>query len=811
MKNKFFSIFVIFFINYFFLSCANSQEQFSFDVTEIEILENGNKIIGSKRGEILTNDGIVIKADTFTYKKNENILNANGKVIIKDTINNYNIYSDDITYNKNNEKISTKGPTKSEIYTRYIFNSNDVTFFRNKKLINSNKKTTIIDNDEQTYIELKNFNFSIENEILEGENILVSLNYNLPQNDKLYFENGIFDFKKKSFVANNIQINLAKDIFNNLENDPRLKGVSAKSENNITTVEEGIFTSCNDDSDCPPWVITSKEIKHDKNKKQLIYKDAVLKVYNIPVLYFPKFFHPDPTVDRQSGFLKPSFNNSNVLGSSINIPYYYVISQNQDFTFRPTLFDDDVKMFQNEYRIKNKNSSLFLDFSYIDNFKSALTNKKNSISHIFANFDADLAWKNFTQSDLLVSIKKVSNDTYLKIFDSNIYKNEVSPTNYDVLKSEAKLILNNENYNFTTGFQSYEDLNLSNTDRYQFILPYYDFNKQIFENNYAGTINFSSSGSNDLNNTNNLRTKVVNDLNFQSPDFISKNGFKSAYNIYFKNLNTIAKNDSIYKTNPQMELMSIFELNTSFPLINQAKNSTTYFTPMASLRLNPGDMKDYSSSDRSVNVSSIFDINRLAIDDSFEEGKSLTLGFDYKRTKLNDINKFFEAKIATVYRDKKEEFIPLTSGISDKDLNIFGSISNNLSDFLDVSYDFIIDDDLNSLKYNSLKTSIAFKNFTTNFNFIEENEIIGDTNTLENNTTLKFNDANFLTFNTRRNKKIDLTEYYDLIYEYKNDCLIAGIKYKKSYYEDRDLKPSENLLFSITLSPLTSFEQKVDQ
>ena len=66
---------------------------------------------------------------------------------------------------------------------------------------------------------------------------------------------------------------------------------------------------------------------------------------------------------------------------------------------------------------------------------------------------------------------------------------------------------------------------------------------------------------------------------------------------------------------------------------------------------------------------------------TLQEGKSLTLGLDYKKTKLNDINKFFEAKIATVYRDKKEEFIPLTSGISDKDLNIFGSISNNLSDF----------------------------------------------------------------------------------------------------------------------------------
>ena len=49
-----------------------------------------------------------------------------------------------------------------------------------------------------------------------------------------------------------------------------------------------------------------------------------------------------------------------------------------------------------------------------------------------------------------------------------------------------------------------------------------------------------------------------------------------------------------------------------------------------------------------------------------------------------------------------------------------------------------------------------------------------------------------------------------MVYEYKNDCLIAGIKYKKTYYEDRDLKPAENLMFTITLFPLTTFEQKAD-
>ena len=811
MKNKILLILTLFSINFVLIEFSNAQDQFSFDVSEIEVLENGNKIIGSKRGKISTGDGIIIEADNFTYKKIENVLNANGNVIIDDTINDYKIYSNNIKYEKNKEELFSKGKTKSEISSRFILNSSDVIFLIDKKILSSNKNTSLIDNNEQTYLELKKFSFSFENELLKGEKVLVNLDYNLPQNDKLFFESGIFDFQKKNFIAKDVTINLKKDIFDNIKNDPRLKGVSAESKDNVTKIKKGVFTSCNDDTDCPPWVVTASEITHDKNKRQLIYDDAVIKIYNVPVLYFPKFFHPDPTVKRQSGLLKPTLNSSNILGSSLNTPYYHVISQNKDFTFRPTIFDSDIKMFQNEFRVKNKNSSAIVDFAYVDGYQSSLSNKSNSLSHIFAKFDANLAWENFNQSDLIVSLKKVSNDTYLKIFDGNIFKNKTTPEDYNVLNSEAKLIVNNNNFNFITGFQSFEDLNLSSSDRFQFILPYYNFDKQLFSSYENGSINFSSNGSNDLNNTNNLRTKIINNLNFQSLDIISNSGFKSEYNLYLKNLNTVGKNDSVYKSSPQVEVMSILELNTSLPMMNQTENSINYFTPKASIRFNPGDMKDYNSSDRSINVDSIFDINRLAIDDSFEEGKSLTLGVEYKKTDLNEINKFFEAKIATVFRNKNEKFIPKSSGINGQETNIFGSISNNLSEFLNISYDFILDNDFNTLEYNSLNTSINFKNLNTSFNFIEEDGVIGDTNSIENRTSIKFNDENYLTFNTRRNRKIDLTEYYNLIYEYKNDCLIAGIKYNKSYYEDRDLKPSENLLFSITLTPLTSFEQKIDQ
>ena len=100
-------------------------------------------------------------------------------------------------------------------------------------------------------------------------------------------------------------------------------------------------------------------------------------------------------------------------------------------------------------------------------------------------------------------------------------------------------------------------------------------------------------------------------------------------------------------------------------------------------------------------------------------------------------------------------------------------------------------------------------NFVTNFNFIEEDSELGNTNVFENISKYNFNKENSLSFKTRRNREVNLTEYYDLIYEYKNDCLTAGIRFNKTYYEDRDLKPSEKLMFTINFYPLTAIEQSV--
>ena len=394
------------------------------------------------------------------------------------------------------------------------------------------------------------------------------------------------------------------------------------------------------------------------------------------------------------------------------------------------------------------------------------------------------------------------------------------------MHSGIKLELDNSKFNFSAGVDLFEDLTIGkSSDKYEYILPYYNFSSNILANN-NGTIDFISSGSNKLSDTNNLRSRVINDININSYDFYSKNGFKNDLNFYFKNLNSLGKNDAKYKSRPSMEIASIYEASSSLPLKKINQNSVEYLEPKVSFRINPGDMQNNSSNKRIINTDNIFDINRIGSSDTFESGKSLTIGIDYRKEKkiinqlsTKDINNFFQLNAATVLRDTQENFIPTSSTLNKKNSNLFGSLKNHyynqneaaLFDSIKFDYYFSIDSDLKNLEYSSFNGKLNFDKFTTSLNFIEENGPIGNSNILENSFIYEFNDLNYISFNTRRNRKINLTEYYDLLYEYKNDCLTAGVKYKKTYYEDRDLKPTEDLMLTFTFYPLTTYEQEIDQ
>ena len=866
MLNKFKILIFIIFI--FQSNILLAQDQFNFDVTEIEIKENGNKFFGLKRGTITTDSGLVINADKFIYDKILNILDAQGNVKIIDKLNNYTIYTNKITYLKNDEIIFTKGDSKAvndntvilaqefkylkktnlliaknkvtiddpdedivifsqeitydqnknviftegfteaRVQNKYNFYSKNVFYNKQNAELSSKKKTQVLD-DKYNLYELDKFNYSKKDFLLKGENVKIKTNFNSNINsDEYFFESGFFDLDNRNFNASNTKISMQKSIFGNIENDPRLFGVTSFKEGKITQVNKGMFTSCKKREGCPPWSIQAQKIIHDKKKKQLIYDNAFLKVYDFPIVYFPKFFHPDPTVKRQSGLLKPILNESEILGSSLQLPYFKILSTDRDITFRPNIFNNNIFMLQNEYREKTENSTLIADFAFTNGYKSSLSNKKKSISHLFAKYKSNLNLNNFISSKLNINLEKVTNDTYLKVFDGNLSEMAVRPDKNNLISS-IDLSLEHDDFNFSTGLTSYETLSGKNSDRYQYVLPYFNFSKNLFENQDLFNISFNSSGSNNLKNTNNLRSRIVNDINIESNDYIFDSGLKNKFGTYLKNLNTTGKNDDLYKSSPQVELMGIFEMSSSLPLIKYGEMFNDYIEPKISFRFNPSDMKDYSNSSRKINTSNIFEINRLGLADTFEEGKSLTIGFEYKKERIENINNYFGFKVGSVFRHDDEVRIPSSSSIKQSG-DLIGSVEGNLNKNLNFSYDFAIDNNYKTLEYNSFNADFNFNKFSTGIKFIEENGKIGDANSIENTLRYNFDENNYLSFNTRRNRKISFTEYYNLIYEYKNDCLTAGIKYNKTFYQDRDLLPAENFMFSITLFPLTTYETNFD-
>ena len=192
----------------------------------------------------------------------------------------------------------------------------------------------------------------------------------------------------------------------------------------------------------------------------------------MPVLYFPKFFHPDPTVKRQSGFLILTFSDSSNLGSSFKIPYFHVISVNKDLTFKPIIFAENKIILQSEYRQVNKDSKHIADFSW---FRSNDESDTNSKSHLFLNSKFDLETSFFENNKLEFNLESSSNDTYLKTYQikSPLIKNPTTLESY--LNYEAS----NKDLYLKTYAKVYEDQSKKRSDRYEYIYPYFSISKNI--------------------------------------------------------------------------------------------------------------------------------------------------------------------------------------------------------------------------------------------------------------------------------------------------------------------------------------------
>ncbi len=755
MKNKFkFNTLIVIFYLIFFTN--STSDEFIFNTTEINISKEGN-IIEAKDGTVTTSKGdFLIKAKKFYYDKEKLILEASQEVEVDDKKNNILIKSDFIEYNNK------------------------------RKSISSNKKSTIEDNFGNIFF-IEDFLYTIDNKLIKlGNAKIIDIEKN-----HYKLEKSFLNLKSKKLLGKDISIDFSNKSFQK-DNEPRLKGATIVSNGTDTIISKGVFTTCKKNDTCPPWQISAEKITHNKQKKMIFYKNAWLKVYDTPIFYFPKFFHPDPTVKRQSGFLMPTVISSSGLGSSLNTPYYHALGDNKDFTLNPRFYSKNKLLLQTEFREVGKNSKSFFDFSFL--------NEKDEpfMSHFFSSIKKKINFLNFDESVLSLNLQHTSNDDYLKIYKLK------SPLieNNSIMHSYLELNSYSDDFSLTSSIEIYEDLEKPDRDRYEFIYPNFDLLKEFKNNsNIKGIFSLNTFGYAKTNDTNVNEKIIVNDFIFNSDPKISKKGFKNTYTYLLKNSNTDTSNSSNFKDGMDNKIDLLFEYNSSYPLIKKSERFNTTLGPLMTFKYSPNNSKNMTDDDKRLDINNIFTFNRLGTSTSVEGGASLTYGIDYSKSDKSD-NEIFGAKVASIFRPEEDKKLPTKSGLNNKSSDIIGQISLNPSQNFKMNYDFALKDNLDDKSYELLGTELTLNNFVTTFEYLNENNSNTDTSYLSQSSKISNNNnSKSLAFTTRRNIETNVAEFYNLIYEYRNDCLVAALEYNKDYYSDGALQPEENIFFKLTIMP----------
>ena len=784
MKNKLITTLII----YFLLTTLSLAEKFNFESTNIEVSDGGN-IISAQNGRAFSSDNkLEINSQKFEYIKDKEILKASGKGLALIKSENLKIEFDYATFDQKNSIIKANGNVRIyPIDKKFVIETKDIQFNKENNLIKSETKTKVTDIKNNIY-ESDNFFYEIDKNILKLENV----NFKDLNNNKFSTSLAYLNTKTNKLFGKDVKVMLNNKSFDR-DNEPRLKANSIVNDKDFSVLTKGAFTTCKKRDKCPPWQISAEKIQHDKKKQTINYKNALLKVYDVPVMYFPKFFHPDPTVDRKSGFLVPTLKNTSNSGSYLNTPYFFAIAQNKDLTFSPRFYSNDKILLQNEYRQVNINSSHFSDFSFYSD------KKEDSKSHFFYEYNNNYKSDKFEKSTIDIKIQQTSNDTYLKL---NKLKSEIIQDN-NTLENNLSIKLYSNDLDIETEFKSYEDLSKSDHDRYEYILPKLTLVKRI-ENKTQFLGNFSFRSENLIKNyyTNIYEKTNINSFIFNSLPKITRMGLYNNYDFIIVNSNTDTQNSDRYKNDENFYLSGIFQFNSSLPLVKESGNYQNILRPKFALKIAPNFTKDVSNEETKLDINNIYSINRISQQDIIEGGISITYGNDFSIFNKTNSMELLSLKVANNLRFNENNDLPEINGIGQKTSDFFGEISFSPNEYLTTKYNASIKNNLSEVNNENLISEFKINNFVTTFDYLNENNTTNKTSYLTSKAKYSLNDSNSIEFSSRENKTTDLTEYINFVYEYKNDCLAASIEYNKDFYSDRDVKPDESIFFKLTIIPL---------
>ena len=147
-------------------------------------------------------------------------------------------------------------------------------------------------------------------------------------------------------------------------------------------------------------------------------------------------------------------------------------------------------------------------------------------------------------------------------------------------------------------------------------------------------------------------------------------------------------------------------------------------------------------------------------------------------------NKELDFSVGQSINADENSSMPSSSSLDQRFSDIVGNATYKVTDNIDFSYNFAIDQNYSELNYSEIETSLNLNPIKFNLNYLEEREHIGNQEYVKAGIEFVKGENGLFTASTKRNLITNSAEYYNLSYEYINDCLRAGLVYRREFYND---------------------------
>ncbi len=435
-----------------------------------------------------------------------------------------------------------------------------------------------------------------------------------------------------------------------LDRQTRLSAVEARRvEDRYNILNKATYSPCEvcEENPTPLWRIRARRVIHDQEERIIHYENARLEFFGVPVLWTPYFSHPDPTVDRVTGFLTPEVSaDAENYGYGAKFPFFWAIDEHTDVTLTPFVTTNDGVVGELEARRAFSNGDIFFAGSVA---RSDFTGESEQHGHVdtFARFTSGpgIVWG--------WDVAFASDDGYLRYFDLSTE---------DRLTQEIFAGRYRRDGFFDISGVRFQSLrNDEPAGQIPLVIP--DFAaRQDFDEPFAGgTVGLFADSQGLLRNngedTGRLSVGVDWERQFVLPVGLSLTAFAEARGDLF----LIGDRDDPELDDTVLRLAPLAGVEARYPLVSTGTGSITQvIEPIAQAILAPfgGNDADVPNEDSLItefDELSLFERNHFSGLDGFEEGPRFNLGLRYAVISATGLN--IDTTVGRVLRfDDADEF-----------------------------------------------------------------------------------------------------------------------------------------------------------